>query len=122
LAYALLSNDPRAYASAGLHYKAAATATAGIALNTVSAGAAIGGILATTLTSWNRSAGGGGGAPGGAGGGAPQFNIVGSSGTNQLAATIAAQQNQPVNAYVVGSDVSTQQSLDRNRVTNATFL
>lgn len=122
LAYALLTNDPRAYASAGLHYKAAGVATAGIALNTVSAGAAIGGILATTLTSWNRSAGGGGGSASGGGGGAPQFNIVGSSGTNQLAATIAAQQNQPVNAYVVGSDVSTQQSLDRNRVTNATFL
>ena len=58
------------------------------------------------------------------GGAAPQaqFNIVGSSGTNQLAATIGAQQNQTVNAYVVGSDVSTQQSLDRNRVNNATFL
>jgi hypothetical protein len=51
-----------------------------------------------------------------------QFNIVSSSGTNQLAATIAAQQNQPVNAYVVGTDVSTQQALDRNRITNATFL
>jgi hypothetical protein len=125
LATAIFTNDPRAYASAGLHFKAAATSTAGIALNTVSAGAAIGGILATTLTSWNRSAGSGsGGGTGGAGGagGAPEFNIVGSSGTNQLAATIAARQNQPVNAYVVGTDVSTQQSLDRNRITNATFL
>ena len=57
-------------------------------------------------------------------GGGPQaqFNIVESSGTNQLAATIAGQQNQPVNAYVVGSDVSTQQALDRNKITNATFL
>lgn len=55
---------------------------------------------------------------------APQanFNIVESSGTNQLAATIAAQQNKPINAFVVGADVSTQQALDRNRATTATFL
>lgn len=121
LATAVFTSDPRAYAAAGLHYKAAATSTAGIVLNNVSAGAAIAGILATTLTSWNRSSSGGGSGTGAAGG-APQFNIVGNSGTNQLAATIAARQNQPVNAFVVGSDVSTQQALDRNRVTNATFL
>jgi cell division protein ZapA len=61
----------------------------------------------------------------GAGGstGAPaNFNIVGASGTNQLAATIGAQQNRPVQAYVVGADVSTQAALDRARVNTATFL
>lgn len=59
------------------------------------------------------------------GGGAvatPTFNIVESSGNNQLAAAIGAQQNQPINAFVVGSSVTTQQQLDRNRVNTATFL
>jgi hypothetical protein len=51
-----------------------------------------------------------------------QFNVVGSSGTNQLAATIGKQQNQPIKAYVVGSDVTNQQSLDRARLNSATFL
>ena len=66
--------------------------------------------------------GGGGGASGGSSTPpAPQFNIVGQSGTNQLAQTISGQQNRPVQAFVVGNEVTTQQSLDRNRVKNATF-
>jgi len=51
-----------------------------------------------------------------------QFNIVGQSSTNQLAQTIAGQQQQPVRAYVVGSDVTSQQALDRNKIQNSTFL
>jgi len=80
--------------------------------------------IATILSQKINTSGGGGGASATGGGVGPQaqFNIVGSSQTNQLAATIGAQQNQPVNAYVVGTDVSTQQSLDRNRIQNATFL
>lgn len=79
------------------------------------------------ITSDSKSIpGGGGGAAGGMGGGGsaptPQFNIVGASNVNQLASTIAGQQQRPVQAYVVGSDVTTQQSLDRNKVNNATFL
>lgn len=61
---------------------------------------------------------------GGGGGGAmsaPQFNIVGQSGTNQLAQSISEQQNRPVQAFVVGNEVTSQQALDRNRVNNATF-
>lgn len=65
---------------------------------------------------------GAGAAQGGAPAAAPQFNVVGTSGTNQLASTIAGQQNQPIQAFVVGSEVTTQQALDRNRVNNATFL
>ena len=70
------------------------------------------------------SAGGGGGAaPSGGGGGgaapAPQFNVVGNSGVNQIAQTLGAQ--QPVQAYVVASNVTTQQSLDRNIVANASL-
>ena len=52
---------------------------------------------------------------------APQFNIVGQSGTNQLAEGIGSQFNQPVRAYVVGQDVTTSQQLQRQRVRTATF-
>jgi hypothetical protein len=93
--------------------------------NKINAGIATAAILAQTIAGLNkRGSGGGGAGSGGVGNQAPQaqFNIVGSSQTNQLAATIGAQQNQTVNAYVVGTDVSTQQALDRNRITNATFL
>jgi len=61
----------------------------------------------------------------GSGGGSvpapPQFNIVGQSGTNQLAQSIGGQFNQPIRAYVVGGDVTTSQQLQRQRVRTATF-
>jgi len=54
---------------------------------------------------------------------APTFNVVGNSGVNQLAQTIAGQgaNQQPIQAYVVSGQVTTAQSLDRNRVDNATM-
>lgn len=66
------------------------------------------------------SSGGGGGSS--AGGGsiptqAPSFNVVGNSGINQL----AQLQQTPVQAYVVSGQVTTAQSLDRNRIDNATL-
>ena len=51
----------------------------------------------------------------------PDFNAVGSSGTNQLADAIGGQSQQPVQAYVVSGDVTTAQSLDRNIVQGATI-
>ena len=51
----------------------------------------------------------------------PAFNVVGASGTNQLADAIAGQQEQPVKAFVVSGDVSTAQELDRNIVQGATI-
>ena len=67
--------------------------------------------------------GAGGGGAGGAGGGvqAPDFNIVGASAQSQLAETVATAESQPVRAYVVGKDVSTQQELDRNITNTASF-
>lgn len=50
-----------------------------------------------------------------------QFNVVGQSNLNQLAQSIGSQFSQPVRAYVVGSDVSTSQELERKRVKTATF-
>jgi hypothetical protein len=70
--------------------------------------------------------GGGGAAPsmsgaGAGGGAAPQFNVVGNSGVNQLANVMSTQQQTPVKAYVVPSDVTTGQSLDRNIIRNASL-
>ncbi len=52
------------------------------------------------------------------------FNIVGQGGDNQLASVISNQtQNQPpTRSYVVSSDISTQQELDRNIEDSATVL
>lgn len=57
---------------------------------------------------------------GGGGGGSmpPQFNVVGSTGTNAI---LQSLQQNPVKAYVVGSDVTSQQELDRNRIKQSTF-
>jgi hypothetical protein len=52
---------------------------------------------------------------------APSFNVVGASGTNQLAETIASKTNKPMKAYVVASDVTTAQSLERNIVSSASI-
>jgi len=72
---------------------------------------------------------GGGSAQGGSVGGsvsnaptvntsAPSFNVVGTSGQNQIAQSLGNQ--APVKAYVVSNDVTTAQSLDRNIVKTAT--
>lgn len=75
-----------------------------------------GGGGASSAGSVARSGGGGGqGAP------AVNFNTVGASGINQLNESIIAQNNDPVKAYVVSSEVSSAQSLDRNRQSNATI-
>ena len=52
---------------------------------------------------------------------APQFNIVGQGGLNQLAESIGGQFQQPIRAYVVGQDVTTSQQLQRQRIRTATF-
>lgn len=51
----------------------------------------------------------------------PDFNVVGASQLNQLASAIAEQEEQPVRAYVVASDVSTAQELDRNILSEASI-
>lgn len=69
--------------------------------------------------------GGGGAAPspislsGGSVPSAPSFNVVGTSGQNQIAQSLGNQ--APVKAYVVSNDVTTAQSLDRNIVNTATI-
>jgi hypothetical protein len=48
----------------------------------------------------------------------PSFNTVGTSGINQLAASI---KSKPMKAYVVSKDISTAQELDRNKVDSASI-
>lgn len=96
---------------------------------TVAAGAAsIAGIIKATDTAMKSLGGGGGGASPSlsgatsvAGGGAPQFNTVGQSGFNQVAGSIANQNQGPIKAYVVANDVTSQQSLDRNSHNKSSF-
>jgi hypothetical protein len=93
--------------------------------NNIGAGISIAAQIAATAK--GVSALGGGGTPpsndnspdGGGGGGSfsPNFNVVGNSGMNQL----AQLQQQPVQAFVVSGSVTTAQSLDRNRIENATL-
>ena len=120
-----------ANAAAKLKYAALpggiALAAAEVTANNISAGIGIAANIAATAKGL-QSLGGGGTPPppppstdgGGVGGGgvqAPSFNVVGNSGVNQL----AQLQQQPVQAYVVSGSVTTAQSLDRNRIENATL-
>jgi hypothetical protein len=64
---------------------------------------------------------GGGGGGGGASVSPPSFNVVGASGTSQLADAIATQTNEPQRAYVVSGDVTTAQEMERNTISGASI-
>ena len=87
------------------------------ALAAVTAGINIAKIKATSYQ------GGGGGSPS-----VPQsapnpasFNVVGDSGTNQIAETLGQQNANPTKTYVVAGDVTSAQSLERNKIANASL-
>ena len=61
----------------------------------------------------------GAGTGAGLGSQAPQFNIVGQSGFNQIASALGQQ--PPVQAFVVAQDVTTAQQLQNNTIQTATF-
>jgi hypothetical protein len=52
---------------------------------------------------------------------APDFNVVGQSGFNQVAAALGEQNNTPIQAYVVSGNVTTAQALENNIIETATF-
>lgn len=64
--------------------------------------------------------GGGGSAPSAPTASSPSFNVVGTSGVNQIAQSLGKDQ-PPVRAYVVAGDVTTQQALNRNIIKSATL-
>lgn len=111
---------------------AASPLTAGqpfVTANTISGAIGVATSIAATAKALSAlggggSAGGGSTIPnaGGAGGSTPpQFSVVGNSGVNQLAGVLSNREQTPVKAYVVPSDVSTGQSLDRNVIKNASL-
>ena len=51
----------------------------------------------------------------------PAFNIVGQSDTNQLADAIGGQMQQPLQAFVVASEITTAQELERNIIDGASI-
>jgi len=83
-------------------------------------------ILAATLSSRSLGGGGSSGSGGGgvSGGGESRefdFNLVGSTGVNQLAQGIGGQFDQPIQAYVVSSQMTSQQQLDNVIQSSATI-
>ena len=88
----------------------------------------IGSVIAATSKGLSALGSGGGGGAASIGGGAsapqmtaPNFNVVGSSSTNQLAQSISSQTGTPVQAYVVANDVTTAQALNRNIIRGASL-
>lgn len=100
-----------------------------VAINTAKAALSIGSTVASAAKSIQNIKGdsksvAGGAAPDAGGGGgavpvAPTFNVVGATTTSQLAEAVAAQEQQPIQAYVVANDVTTAQSLQNNIVEGA---
>lgn len=70
----------------------------------------------------SKGSGGGGVSTGGSGGGgrAPSFNLVRGTGTNQITEGLTKDQ-APIKSYVVSSDVSTGQELDRKIIEGASL-
>ena len=108
-----------------------------VTMNTISAGLSIAGAIKSASQSISQiknsdkstspvrgaslpSTGGGGSAPP-VEPAPPAFNIVGASGTNQLANVIGGQSQAPVQAFVVASEVTTAQGLERNTIEGATI-
>lgn len=125
----IIINTQAANAAAKLKYAllpgGTALSAAEIAINKVGAGIGIAANIAATTKALGALGGGGSASAGSTGGDAPtappapQFNVVGNTGVNQLAQTLGNQ--QPVQAYVVANQVTTQQALDRNIVSNASI-
>ena len=77
---------------------------------------------------FQSSAGSGGsiGAAAGSNGGGDNtrefnFNLAGSTQSNQLTQSIAGQLSQPIQTYVVSSEITSQQQLDLNIANTATI-
>jgi hypothetical protein len=127
----IIINTQAANSAARLKYAllpgGAALAAAEVTLNKIGAGIGIAANVAATAKALGALGGGsasGGASVGGSTGGgtqapAPQFNVVGNTGVNQIAQTLGNQ--SPVQAYVVANNVTTAQSLDRNIVNNASL-
>jgi len=86
------------------------------------------GIIAAVNSAVGAAKGAASAAGGGGGGGsvasapaAPVFNVVGAAPENQLAQAIGDKESKPQRAFIVASDVTSQQALDRNIVESASI-
>ena len=94
---------------------------AGIIAYGASLGVAIASIIKARKAAQNQirnivpeaGGGGGGSAPAVQ---APAFNVVGATETSQLAQAMGGQEEKPIKAFVVASDVSTAQELERSAI------
>jgi hypothetical protein len=99
---------------------------AGVVMGPLMGALAAAGAIVNIAKIKNSKYEGGGSAPTGGGGGRrapnpPSFNIVGNSSENQLATSLGGKEEPVIKTYVVSEDVTTAQSLDRNRVDTATL-
>jgi len=131
----IVINTQAANAAAKLKYAllpgGAALAAAEIAINKVSAGIGIAANIAATAKALSALGGGGGGAsvPGGGeggGAGAPNYSIIGNvqattGGQVNTTEAVTNTNDTPVKAYVVSTDITTQQSLDRQVENNSSI-
>ena len=95
--------------------------------------ASIGGVIATIVSARKKAeqqiralsneslAVSGGGSASGMQFSAPDFNVVGATQTSQLAQTIAGAEDKPIKAFVVASDVTTAQELERSTIEGASL-
>jgi hypothetical protein len=94
-----------------------------ITANNIRMGVGIASSIAATAKAVSQLGGGAGSSSGGGGAtapSAPSFNLVAGTGSNQIAQGLA-QQQQPVQAFVVASNVTSAQSLNRNIVNTASL-
>lgn len=88
--------------------------------------AATGAAQIATIARTQFQGGGGGSAPSigsvpNASAASPTFNVVGDTGVNQLAQSLGNQNGQPIETFVVAGNVTTAQSLERNKIENASL-
>ena len=103
------------FVGAGLIQRIATTAiVAAQGFNTVKNIMKVNPMGASAATPSGASGAGGAGTP------PPQFNIVGGNVANQIGQVLGNQ--PPVQAFVVGSQVTSQQAMDRNIITNASLV
>lgn len=101
------------------------TAT-GIAKTKIGAGLSIASITATSLSSKGGGISGGGASGGGGatfsqGAQTDNFDSIGSDTPSNIAQANNSSNSQPVQAYVVSTEITSAQALERNRIDNAGF-
>ena len=95
-----------------------------ITMTKVGAGISIAAILASAIKGGRKTIPSGVRATGGDTGGGGRtfdFNLVGTTGTNQLAEAVGAQFQEPIQAFVVSSQITSQQELDLEISTGASL-